>query len=165
MLRSLVGSEMCIRGSVCHAHPALLVPHPRFPFKLDSLFVPLRFRFSCFVFLRSCGPLHVRSIRSNSKVRCFDKKPKTEPFAGRRHRARLLTGSGGASKGSHVQQSAHQEVNLISIQGGYLSKPGQSPTCRLLGRHSEQYPPGAEGLSLLTNTEPRQIHDPPRSIT
>ena len=36
-----------------------------------------------------------------------------------------------------VQQSAHREVDLISIQGVYGSKPGRNLTSRLLRRHGQ----------------------------
>ena len=51
-----------IAAFVCHAYPALFVPHPRFAFKPKSLFFALMYRFSCFVYIRSYGSLHVRLI-------------------------------------------------------------------------------------------------------
>ena len=50
----------------------------------------------------------------------------------------VLAGSGGASKVKHVQQSAHREVNLISIWGVYGSKPGLNLTSRSLRRQDQQ---------------------------
>ena len=40
-----------------------------------------------------------------------------------------------------VQQSPHQEVDLISILGVYGSKRGLNLTSRWLGRHGLNYPP------------------------
>ena len=37
----------------------------------------------------------------------------------------------------HVQQSAHREMDLISIWGGFSSNPGLNLNSRLLGRHGE----------------------------
>ena len=39
----------------------------------------------------------------------------------------------------HVQQSAHEKVDLISIKGVCGSKPYVNLTSRLLGRHAHHY--------------------------
>ena len=75
-----------------------------------------------------------------------------------------IAGSGGARKVRQVHQKAHRELDLISIQGVYVSKRGL--ISRLMGRHREHYPPCSEELSMSKpNTEPRQRRDPPLIIT
>ena len=57
-----------------------------------------------------------------------------------------IAGSGGASKVRHVQRKAHLEVDLISIWGVCVLEPAL--ISRLMGQHSEHYPPCTEELSM-----------------
>ena len=65
----------------------------------------------------------------------------------------------------NFQQSAHPEVDLVSIEGVYVSNP---LTSRLLGRHGEHYSPCTytqdRGV-MYAKTKHRTRRDPPCSIT